>query len=54
MNCDVIEELYKIKAIGELLINQDPNGPVEFSAGMTNSIGRQITESVDTVLEKMK
>lgn len=54
MDCDILEELYKIKSIGELMINQDPNGPAEFSAGTINSIGRQITESADTVLEKIK
>ncbi|MCQ2087867.1 MAG: hypothetical protein MJZ37_07425 [Bacilli bacterium] len=54
MNLDAIEELLKIKALGELMINQDPDGPAEFSAGVINSLGRQITESIDNVLDKLK
>lgn len=47
-----IEELIKIKAIGELMMNQDASNPVEFGAGIVNSLGRQITEAVDKVLDK--
>ena len=45
------EELYKIKAIAELMMNQDCGNPVEFSAGVINVLGRQIHESLEKILE---